>query len=94
MTMLMLLINLAACGVIWAAAMHFYLRHGRPRCARQHFGQVALVLITASAFAAGMTALKGIHVPWWDLAMRVGFAMLAGKKWFDAWRDHRKAMRA
>lgn len=94
MSLWMLLINLAACGVIWAATMHFYLRHGRPRCVRQHFGQIALVLIAVGAFAAGVAALKGLPVTWPDLALRVGFAMLAGKKLHGAIRDHCKAMRA
>lgn len=76
---LLFVLNLAACGVIWAAALFFYLRHGRPACARHHFVQVALVLIAVGAFSVGMAGLRGYPVMWWEVLFRIGLAMLAGR---------------
>lgn len=76
-------LNIAACGVIWAAAMFFYLRHDRPECARHHYVQVALILVAVGSFAAGVEAIRGEVVAWWVVLFRMGAAMLAAR---SLWR--------
>lgn len=89
MATLLLLINLAACGVIWAAAMFFYLRHDSPGCARQHLSQIALIFIAVGAFAGGVTTFKGGAVAWWVVMFRLGAAMAAGRMVLDTRRGGR-----
>lgn len=89
MGILVLLLNLAACGVIWAAAMYFYLKHDAPQCAGQHYGQVALILVAVGAFACIVQALRLAAVDWWTLLFRVGLAMVAGRSLLRAWRERR-----
>lgn len=87
---LLLLLNLAACGVIWATAMFFYLRHGAPECAGEHYGQVALIFIAVGAIAAAISELRGDHsVSVWDVVFRFGIAMIAARYLLRAWRRYR-----
>lgn len=90
MASFLLLVNLAACLVIWAAAMYFYLKHDAPRCAGQHYGQIALVLVAVGAFACIIQALRLAAVDWWTLVFRVGLAMVAGRSLLRAWRERRR----
>ena len=83
------LINLAACGLIWAAAMFFFMRHDAPAGAQEHCRQIALVCIAVGAFAAFITGLKQALPPWWVLALRVGVAMFAAAHLQHAWHEWR-----
>jgi len=87
MSILVLLLNLVACGVIWVAAMYFYLKHDAPRCAGQHYGQVALILVAVGAFALIVQAVRLSSVDWWTLLFRLGLAMVAGRSLLRAWRE-------
>lgn len=89
MVTFLLILNLAACFVIWAAAMFFYLRHGVPECAGQHYGQVALILIAVGAFAAGIVDLRAQQLSIWVITFRVGIAMVAARCLARAWRQFR-----
>jgi len=89
MVTFLLLLNLVACGVIWAAAMFYYLRHGAPECARQHYGQIALILIAVGAFAAAVTDLRTHQLSVWVVIFRVGIAMVAARYLSRAWRQYR-----
>lgn len=90
MATLLLLLNLAACAVLCAVAMFFYLRHGAPGvCARQHFNQLALIAVSVGAFASGIDALRGGSLDWWAVLLRVGAAMFAGKALWQ-WRAQRR----
>lgn len=80
MSALAYVVNLAACAVIWLAAMDFYLRHHAPTGLRQHFTQSALLLVAVGAFAALVEGLHGQVPSWGGLALRVGIAMLAGRE--------------
>ena len=93
MATLLILLNLAACAVIWAAAMFYYLRHGAPACAGQHYGQVALVLIAVGAFAAAITDLRAHYLSAWEITFRVGVAMVAARYLARAWRVYRQERR-
>ena len=89
MALAMLLINLIACSVLWAAAMFFYLRHDAPRGVGQHYSQIALICIAVGAFAAVVSGLKEPPPPWWVICLRVGAAMFAGMALRRAWHEWR-----
>lgn len=91
MVTLLLLVNLIACGVIWAAAMFYYLRHGTPECVSQHYGQIALIFIAVGAFAAAIGDLRASHSPSaWEVTFRVGIAMVAARYLSRLWRQYRQ----
>lgn len=91
MATLLILLNLLACFVIWAAAMFYYLRHGAPECAGQHYGQIALIFIAVGAFAAAISDIRAPHqVSPWEVAFRVGIAMVAARYLGKAWRMYRQ----
>lgn len=89
MAIVLLVINLLACSVIWAAAMFFYLRHAAPRGPDQHYSQIALICIAVGAFAAVVSGLTEPLPPWWVISLRVGVAMLAVIPLRRAWREWR-----
>jgi hypothetical protein len=89
MATLLLTLNLAALAVIWAAAMFYYLRHGAPECAGQHYGQIALILIAVGAFATGIADLRTHQLSVWAVMFRVGIAMVAARYLARAWRQYR-----
>lgn len=93
MSTLLIALNLAALCVIWAAAMFYYLRHGAPACAGQHYGQVALVLIAVGAFAAAIGDVRTHHLSAWEVTFRVGVAMVAARYLSRAWRVYRRELR-
>lgn len=75
------ILNLLACAVVFAVAMFFYLRHGRPACLRHHANQTALLALSVGAFAALLSAWRGLPTVWWEVLFRLGVAALAGKAW-------------
>jgi hypothetical protein len=87
MAIALLVINLLACSVIWAAAMFFYLRHAAPRGASEHYSQIALICIAVGAFAAVVSGLTEPLPAWWVVSLRVGVAMLAALPLRRAWHE-------
>jgi hypothetical protein len=89
MAALLLLVSLASCAVIWAAAMFFYMRHDRPTNVREHYGQVALLFVAVGAFASGVRTLKFPPGDAWSVLFLLGIAMFAARSLWSAWLDLR-----
>ncbi|GAB3755161.1 hypothetical protein [Lysobacter olei] len=87
--LLLKLLNLAACALVCAVALFFYLRHARPACLRHHLNQIGLLAISVGAFASAVATLRGITPDWPSVALHLGVAMFAGKSIWD-WRVARR----
>ncbi|WP_396616793.1 hypothetical protein ACHZ97_04245 [Lysobacter soli] len=89
MSIVLLILNLLSSAVVFAVAMFFYLRHGRPTRLRHHANQTALLALSVGAFAALISAWRGLPTTWWEVLFRLGVAALAAKAWLHWFAQHR-----
>lgn len=89
MAIVLMVLNLAACTVIWWVAMYFYLRHGRPLCMRHHMTQICLMFAAVGAMGVALEEVRGTPAQWWEVVFRVGVAGILGH-WLWRWRRSRR----
>ncbi len=78
MTVILLLLNSAACFALFWVCGTFLLARDVPTCMRHWVIQVGLLLAMVGAFATGLAPLVHAAGPdWWSVLLRVGVALVA-----------------